>query len=238
MKRQNKLLLLTLALVLVGGAALAAVKFIPDETVEEAPVYTVCTVDTENLQSLGWSYDGESLSFSREGSAWVYDGDADFPLEQSRISAMLSAISEVTATKVIEGVSELADYGLDEPVCSITADGLCLDIGGESYAVSMEYSEDETAYVYGGDGEGLDFDGLLDLVEALPREGSAQGAQGLEELISLRFAAEGWDEVELTLYSYDSGSCLAVLNGEYYFTERSAAEQLRDSALELLSPED
>lgn len=116
--------------------------------------------------------------------------------------------------------------------------GFDIDLGGESYAVSMEYSEDETAYVYGGDGEGLDFDGLLDLVEALPREGSAQGAQGLEELISLRFAAEGWDEVELTLYSCDSGSCLAVLNGEYYFTERSAAEQLRDSALELLSPED
>lgn len=59
-------------------------------------------------------------------------------------------------------------------------------------------------------------------------EDEALLAEGLEELISFSFHAEGWDDVELTLYSYDSGSCLVEINGEALaFTERSQAEALR-----------
>ena len=86
--------------------------------------------------------------------------------------------------------------------------GFDVEMDGEKYSVSMEYSEDENAYLYTLGEESLELDDLLDKVEALSREGSADGAQGLEELISFSFHAEGWADVELTLYSYDSGSCL------------------------------
>ena len=105
-------------------------------------------------------------------------------------------------------------------------------------AIGMEYSEDENAYLYTLGDESLELDDLLDKVEALSREGSAEGAEGLEELISFSFHAEGWDDVELTLYSYDSGSCLVEINGEALaFTERSSAEALRDAAAEALQAE-
>lgn len=467
MKREKKLLLLCLALIIVAGAAVAAVKYIPDEEVEEAETIEVCTIDTGTITRLEWSYEGESLSFDCDGSVWSYTDDADFPLDADYMNAMTSAVSEVTATKVIEAVEDPAEYGLDEPDCSITVtcgdaattidigdetslDGLryvsvgdgnvylvssdlltnfscglydlvsmealpdmsdlvsitverpsgtlaidcledggygltdrymyfaedggeytalsnelaysfiyqvtglswgsCVDykaepktlgdygldtpsvtvtvdyiettevetnetdedgnavtetrteeksltlelgsyadegcyariagssmvylidgsvcdsllytsaaelepeevllldwdgmtgfdveLGGETYSVSMEYSEDENAYLYTLGDASLELDDLLDKVEALSREGSAEGAEGLEELISFSFHAEGWADVELTLYSYDSGSCLVEINGEALaFTERSSAEALRDAAAEALQAE-
>ncbi len=468
MKRGKKLLLLCLTLIVVAGAALAAVKFIPDETVEETETIAVYTVTAEDIDALAWDYEGESLSFDYGGSVWSYTDDADFPLQQSYLSAMTSAVSEITATKVIEAVDDLAEYGLDEPVCSITVtsgdaattidigdetslDGLryvsvgdgnvylvssdlltnfsyglydlvsmeslpdmsdlvslrverpsgtlvidyledsglaytdrysyfaedgedyvtlgsepaynfiyqitglswsscvnyaaddealaacgldspsvtvtvdyiettevetnetdedgnaitetrteekslTLELGdyaddgcyariagsdmvylidasicdsllytsiselepaeillldwdgmtgfdisldGETYSVSMEYSEDENDYLYTLDGESLDFDDVLDQIEALTNEGDASDASlSLGELISFTFRAEGWDDVELVIYSYDSSTCVAVINGEVLrFTSRTDAEEICDAVSALLTAE-
>lgn len=468
MKRGKKLLLLCLTLIVVAGAALAAVKFIPDETVEETETIAVYTVTAEDIDALAWDYEGESLSFDYDGSVWSYTDDADFPLQQSYPSAMTNAVSEITATKVIEAVDDLAEYGLDEPVCSITVtsgdaaatidigdetslDGLryvsvgdgnvylvssdlltnfsyglydlvsmeslpdmsdlvslrverpsgtlvidyledsglaytdrysyfaedgedyvtlgsepaynfiyqitglywsscvnyaaddealaacgldspsvtvtvdyiettevetnetdedgnaitetrteekslTLELGdyaddgcyariagsdmvylidasicdsllytsiselepaeillldwdgmtgfdisldGETYSVSMEYSEDENDYLYTLDGESLDFDDVLDQIEALTNEGDASDASlSLGELISLTFHAEGWDDVELVIYSYDSSTCVAVINGEVLrFTSRTDAEEICDAVSALLTAE-
>ena len=468
MKRGKKLLLLCLTLIVVAGAALAAVKFIPDETVEETETIAVYTVTAEDIDPLAWDYEGESLSFDYDGSVWSYTDDADFPLQQSYLSAMTSAVSEITATKVIEAVDDLAEYGLDEPVCSITVtsgdaattidigdetsldslryvsvgdgnvylvssdlltnfscglydlvsmesrpdmsdlvslrverpsgtlvidyledsglaytdrysyfaedgedyvtlgsepaynfiyqitglswsscvnyaagdealsacgldspsvtvtvdyiettevetnetdeDGnaitetrteeksLTLELGdyaddgcyariagsdmvylidasicdsllytsiselepaeillldwdgmtgfdisldGETYSVSMEYSEDENDYLYTLDGESLDFDDVLDQIEALTNEGDASDASlSLGELISFTFRAEGWDDVELVIYSYDSSTCVAVINGEVLrFTSRTDAEEICDAVSALLTAE-
>lgn len=389
MKRGKKLLLLTLVLVVVAGAALAALKFMPDEEVEETESISVLTLDAESITGLAWSYGDESLSFVCDGSVWSYSEDADFPLDTSYMSAMTSAVSDISAEKVIEEVSDLAEYGLDEPVCSITVtaeaettidigdetslDGLryvsigdgnvylvssdlltnfsyglydlvaketlpdmselvsfsverasgtlvidylegsdlaytdrytyfaedgdgwlsldselaenfvsqitgltwgdCVDYkadlktlgnygldspavtvtvnyiettevetnetdeDGEPITVEMSYSEDDYDYLYTLDGEDADFDDVLDQVEALPSSGSAEGASlELGELISLSFHAEGYEDVVLRIYSYDSGSCVATINGEDpHFTDRTAVQSLVDSVNAALS---
>lgn len=389
MKRGKKLLLLTLVLVVVAGAALAALKFMPDEEVEETESISVLTLDAESITGLAWSYGDESLSFVCDGSVWSYSEDADFPLDTSYMSAMTSAVSDISAEKVIEEVSDLAEYGLDEPVCSITVtaeaettidigdetslDGLryvsigdgnvylvssdlltnfsyglydlvaketlpdmselvsfsverasgtlvidylegsdlaytdrytyfaedgdgwlsldselaenfvsqitgltwgdCVDYkadlktlgnygldspavtvtvnyiettevetnetdeDGEPITVEMSYSEDDYDYLYTLDGEDADFDDVLDQVEALPSSGSAEGASlELGELISLSFHAEGYEDVVLRIYSYDSGSCVATINGEDpRFTDRTAVQSLVDSVNAALS---
>lgn len=389
MKRGKKLLLLTLVLVVVAGAALAALKFMPDEEVEETESISVLTLDAESITGLTWSYGDESLSFVCDGSVWSYSEDADFPLDTSYMSAMTSAVSDISAEKVIEEASDLAEYGLDEPVCSITVtaeaettidigdetslDGLryvsigdgnvylvssdlltnfsyglydlvaketlpdmselvsfsverasgtlvidylegsdlaytdrytyfaedgdgwlsldselaenfvsqitgltwgdCVDYkadlktlgnygldspavtvtvnyiettevetnetdeDGETITVEMSYSEDDYDYLYTLDGEDADFDDVLDQVEALPSSGSAEGASlELGELISLSFHAEGYEDVVLRIYSYDSGSCVATINGEDpRFTDRTAVQSLVDSVNAALS---
>lgn len=142
MKRGKKLLLLTLVLVVVAGAALAALKFMPDEEVEETESISVLTLDAESITGLAWSYGDESLSFVCDGSVWSYSEDADFPLDTSYMSAMTSAVSDISAEKVIEEVSDLAEYGLDEPVCSITVTAeaeTTIDIGDETSLDGLRY---------------------------------------------------------------------------------------------------
>lgn len=350
---------------------------------------SVLTLDAESITGLTWSYGDESLSFVCDGSVWSYSEDADFPLDTSYMSAMTSAVSDISAEKVIEEASDLAEYGLDEPVCSITVtaeaettidigdetslDGLryvsigdgnvylvssdlltnfsyglydlvaketlpdmselvsfsverasgtlvidylegsdlaytdrytyfaedgdgwlsldselaenfvsqitgltwgdCVDYkadlktlgnygldspavtvtvnyiettevetnetdeDGEPITVEMSYSEDDYDYLYTLDGEDADFDDVLDQVEALPSSGSAEGASlELGELISLSFHAEGYEDVVLRIYSYDSGSCVATINGEDpRFTDRTAVQSLVDSVNAALS---
>lgn len=469
MKRGKRLLLLCLALVVVASAAFAALKLVPDETVEEAETVQVCSFDEDSITKLQWTYEGETLCFDSDGSVWTYDADEDFPLDQAYMSAMTGAVSEVTATKVIEGADDLSEYGLDEPVCSVAVtasgetttidigdetslDGLryvsvgdgnvylvssdlltnfsyglydlvdmealpdmselvsisverpsgslliekledsglaltdryeyfarngedgytvlsnelaysfiyqvtgltwdsCVDykaelktlqdygldspsatvtisyiettevetnetdedgnavtetrteeksltlefgsysgddcycriadsgmvylvdgsicdsllytsvdellpeniilldwdgmtgfdieLGGESYEFGMEYSEDDNAYLYTLDGENFALDEVLDSIEALPSNGEApESAAGLEELLAVTFHADGWEDVELRIYSYDSSSCLAVLNGEIkLLTDRTDAESLCDTITELLAGE-
>lgn len=58
MKRGKKLLFLTLALVIVAGAALAAVKFIPGEEVEAAETEVIFSLDSDAATSLSWTHEG------------------------------------------------------------------------------------------------------------------------------------------------------------------------------------
>ena len=117
--------------------------------------------------------------------------------------------------------------------------GFDISLDGETYSVSMEYSEDENDYLYTLDGESLDFDDVLDQIEALTNEGDASDASlSLGELISFTFRAEGWDDVELVIYSYDSSTCVAVINGEVLrFTSRTDAEEVCDAVSALLTAE-
>ncbi len=134
----------------------------------------------------------------------------------------------------------LADELLPEEILLLDWDGMSgfeIELDGETIAVEMSYSEDDYDYLYTLDGEDADFDDVLDQVEALPGSGSAEGASlELGELISLSFHAEGYEDVVLRIYSYDSGSCVATINGEDpRFTDRTAVQSLVDSVNAALS---
>ena len=120
MKRTQKLLCLLLVLVLVSGAALAAVLLSPegDET-EGDPGVSVLSLDADSVTQLGWTYEEESLSFLLEDDTWVYAEDSAFPLSTSRVESALSALCDLTASRAIEGAEDLAQYGLEEPTCTV-----------------------------------------------------------------------------------------------------------------------
>ena len=213
MKRGKKLLLLTLVLVVVAGAALAALKFMPDEEVEETESISVLTLDAESITGLAWSYGDESLSFVCDGSVWSYSEDADFPLDTSYMSAMTSAVSDISAEKVIEEASDLAEYGLDEPVCSITVTAeaeTTIDIGDETSLDGLRYVSigDGNVYLVSSDLLTNFSYGLYDLVakETLP---------GMSELVS--FSVERASGT--LVIDYLEGSDLAYTDRYTYFAE-------------------
>lgn len=122
MKRGKKLLLLGLALVVMAGASLAALKLNPedsgDSTAEEDQV--IYSVEPDSVTKLSWTYGGETVTLLDAGDGWMVENDRNFPLDESCLDTMLDALSEITSSKTIEAVEDLGEYGLEDPVCAIT----------------------------------------------------------------------------------------------------------------------
>ena len=150
-------------------------KFIPDEEVEAAETEVIFSLDSDAATSLSWTHEGETLRFENSGGSWVYAGDEDFPLDVSYINTMLGELEELTSSKTIEAPDDLAEYGLDEPECSIsvTAEAeTTIDIGGETSLDGLRYVSigDGNVYLVSSDLLTNFSCGLYDLVskEAIP----------------------------------------------------------------------
>ena len=144
MKREKKLLTLLVVLAVMVCAAFGAAKLNPDnqEVAEEDTTTVVYSLESAAAESLSWTKDGESLSFVKSGETWVYETDNTFPLDETAISSILSQLSEVSSAKTIEVVEDMSQYGLEDPVCTVTvtADEITelhfgdeTSLGGERY---------------------------------------------------------------------------------------------------------
>lgn len=226
MKRGKKLLILTLTLVIVAGAALAALKFIPDEEAEEVESKTIFSLDSDSVTNLAWTYGGETMSFDCSGGSWVCSDDADFPLDVSFINAMVSALSEVTNSKTIEGVEDPAEYGLDEPECSISVtaadETTTIDIGDATSLDGLRYVSlgDGNVYLVSSDLLTNFSYGLYDLV-------SKESIPDMSELVS--FTVEGANGELVIEYLEDSG--LAYTDRYVYFAAADGGYTALDTTL-------
>lgn len=161
MKRNKKLGLLLLALVLVCAAAFAAVRLSPDEEAGEDTSFTLLALEAEDITQLSWDYDGESLTFTYDADdGWSYPADSAFPLDSALLESMAATLGDVTAYRTIEGVDDLSQYGLDEPEVSVTVttqDGdYTLAIGDETTMGGQRYASTGDGSVYLVDSSLLD----------------------------------------------------------------------------------
>lgn len=192
--------------------------------------------------------EGSDLAYTDRYTYFAEDGDGWLSLDSELAENFVSQITGLTWGDCVDykaDLKTLGNYGLDSPAVTVTVNYIETtevetnetDEDGEPITVEMSYSEDDYDYLYTLDGEDADFDDVLDQVEALPSSGSAEGASlELGELISLSFHAEGYEDVVLRIYSYDSGSCVATINGEDpRFTDRTAVQSLVDSVNAALS---
>ncbi len=83
----------------------------------------VLAIDTDTVTSLSWEYEENSFAFHKD-EVWLYDVDEAFPVDEEVITGLLEQFQEFGVSFVIEEVEDYAQYGLDEPVCTIkmTAD--------------------------------------------------------------------------------------------------------------------
>ena len=110
---------------------------------------TVLEIDPDAVQSLSWEYEGETLAFHRDGDGWLYDDDEAFPVDGEKIQELLGQFEAFDAAFVITDVEDYAQYGLDDPTCTIQ-----LATEEESYTIELgNYSNmGEQRYVSTGDG--------------------------------------------------------------------------------------
>ncbi|MBD9195513.1 MAG: DUF4340 domain-containing protein, partial [Clostridiales bacterium] len=136
-------------LIIVCLAALAALHTEEKQEQIKTSGETVLSIEPAKVTALSWEQDGTTLSFHRGDDGWQYDDDAEFPVSDSAMDALLEQFYGFGASFTIENAEDLSQYGLDEPTCTIT-----LTTDDETYMVKLgDYSTmDSQRYVDIGDG--------------------------------------------------------------------------------------
>ncbi|MCD7770571.1 MAG: DUF4340 domain-containing protein [Oscillospiraceae bacterium] len=112
----------------------------------------VLAISTDSVASVSWEVDDTALGFTydSETESWIYDDDSGFPTSTSEIENLLSIFEEYEADFIIEEVDDYSQYGLDDPVMTIS---ITLD-DETSYEITLgNFSTlDSERYVSIGDG--------------------------------------------------------------------------------------
>lgn len=109
----------------------------------------ILEIPTDSVTALSWTNENGTFSFTKD-ETWVYDEDNAFPVDEEKINDLLEQFTSFAAAFAIDDVEDYAQYGFDEPVCTIR-----ITAGEESYTVELgDFSKmDEQRYVSIGDGK-------------------------------------------------------------------------------------
>ncbi len=148
MKRYKKLGVLLVVLVVASAVTLGVIKYQEKKEEIQNSDEVILEISPDAVQTLSWTYDSNTFSFHRDGD-WVYDQDEAFPVDGQKMETLLEPFSSFGVSFVIENVEDYAQYGLEEPVCTID-----LTTDQDSYQITLgSYSTmDEKRYVSIGDG--------------------------------------------------------------------------------------
>ena len=154
MKRKTRLIALCCVLVAAVGAAVGVSLHTErsEQIAESGEVVFELPVD--EVTALAWEYTDDedetvSLAFTKDGG-WTCDDDAAFPVDGEAVTGLLERFEALQAAFVIEDVTDYAQYGLDDPLCTID-----ITAGDAEYEIALgNYSElDYQRYLSLGDGK-------------------------------------------------------------------------------------
>ena len=148
-KKMRTLTILLAVLLIVSAAAFGISRY--EEKMEEIRTSdeVIMCVDPDSVTALSWTYDGTTLSFTKNDEGWHWDEDEAFPADSEKLMDLLEQFREFGAAFVIEDPDDLGSYGLDKPTAEIL-----ITAGEDVYTVSLgDFSKmDEERYVSIGDG--------------------------------------------------------------------------------------
>ncbi len=225
MKRSKRLYILLGVLVVVCTGTYGVLQY--EERKEEISNSdeVVLEISADDVTGLSWEYDSQTLSFHKD-EIWTYDDDEAFPVSEEKIDELLDVFGEFRVSFVIEDVEDYAQYGLDDPVCTID-----IETADETYEIQLgDYSTmDSERYVSIGDGnvylvqeDPLDtYDAVLsDMIQndETPSFGSAEIAQ-------IQFS--GSEDYQI---SYVEDSTDSYCADDVYFTEQDGETRPLDTS--------
>lgn len=149
MRKATKLYALLGVLLVVCIAAFAVSRYEEKKEQIKNSGEVILEIPVDSVTALSWTNESGKFSFTKD-ETWVYDDDNAFPVDEEKINDLLEQFTSFAAAFSIDDVEDYAQYGLDEPICTIkiTADE-------ESYTVELgDFSKmDEQRYVSIGDGK-------------------------------------------------------------------------------------
>lgn len=211
MRKATKLYALLGVLLVVCIAAFAVSRYEEKKEQIKNSGEVILEIPTDSVTALSWTNESGKFSFTKD-ETWVYDDDNAFPVDEEKINDLLEQFTSFAAAFAIDDVEDYAQYGLDEPICTIhiTADE-------ESYTVELgDFSKmDEQRYVSIGDGKAYlvshdpldEFDAVLrDMIldDTIPE---------FDTVKQIAFSGE-----ESYTISYDEGGT-SICADDVYFTD-------------------
>ena len=104
---------------------------------------TVLDVNSDDITSFRYVYEGETYAFEKKDETWYYTDDHSLNLNQDRIKAMILKVAPLKADQVIENVTDMSQYGLADPERTIqyeTADrSVIINVGNLNSMTSQYY---------------------------------------------------------------------------------------------------
>lgn len=147
MKRQRTQLLILVLVLCALAAAFFGIrqynKVQAQKPAEEEESISVIDAAKDDVTAFSYDYEGETYSFEKEDDTWYAAEDHSLNIKQTRMTSMLGGVSPLTATQVIENVTDLAQYGLVTPQRTIT-----LETAGASYILYVGDENELTSSYY------------------------------------------------------------------------------------------
>lgn len=150
MKRYRKVIIMAAVLLVACIATFALTRYEEEQEQIRVSDEIIMQIPSENVLSVSWDYSGGgSLAFHKTDAGWIYQDDEAFPVSEDKVMDILEHFESYGVTFVIEDVTDYAQYGLDEPECT-----LHLATSERSYDIKMgDFSTmDEQRYISIGDG--------------------------------------------------------------------------------------
>lgn len=142
-----------LAALIIGYLVISKMDFDDGDSTSDYSYVTVVSAKSDDITSVSYTADGaETITFNCENGKWYLSGDADFPVKQSTVQDMASAVSSVTANRELAD-GDTGEYGFDAPSLTVSAaysDGVeyTLYVGDKNTFNSNVYLKDQDGKVY------------------------------------------------------------------------------------------
>lgn len=148
MKRFKRLGILLGVLVLICSVTLGVSRYEQRKEEIKNSDEVILELAADDVTALSWEYDKTKLAFHKN-EGWKYDDDEAFPVSEEKMDELLGLFESFGVSFIIENVEDYAQYGLDEPTCSIH-----IETEEETYEIELgDYSTmDERRYLSIGDG--------------------------------------------------------------------------------------
>lgn len=173
----------------------------------------ILTIDSETVTALSWEYGEDNALAFHKDETWLYDEDEAFPVDEEKIAGLLEQFKEFGVSFEIEEVEDYAQYGLDEPTCTIH-----ITAEEQEYTIQLgTYSTmDSQRYVSIGDGKVylVSHDPMEDYEIELSDMIKHDEIPGLKNATSIQFA--GTENYEIL---YEEESTSTYCEDDVYFTD-------------------
>lgn len=146
-KKQRQMIGMLLALVVLAAVFLGIRQYNKNiasaTSTTEDTQETVLDVNSNDITSFRYVYEGETYAFEKKDETWYYTDDHSLNLNQERIKAMILKVAPLKADQVIENVTDMSQYGLADPERTIqyeTADrSVIINVGNLNSMTSQYY---------------------------------------------------------------------------------------------------